>query len=166
MLVSAEYCIGIWYCHCIYDINFYQQIHLGLLDKNENKSHEMLEILQHCNTEYVPKARDSSTDDADQYKVLHKVAFGGDHLTVERGISAAAAVGDSDTPFERLEGLILKHEDFHCKMNVLQVGYIVITFTSFELRNVGVAVVQTSFSGVHISRKVSLFNSSCSECKH
>ena len=57
-----------------------------------------------CNTEYVPKARDSSTDDADQYKVLHKVAFGGDHLTVERGISAAAAVGDSDTPFERLEG--------------------------------------------------------------
>ena len=52
-------------------------------------------------------------------------------------------------------------------MNVLQVGYIVITFTSFELRNVGVAVVQTSFIGVHISRKVSqLFNSFCSECKH
>ena len=100
-------------------------------------------------------------------EVLHKVAFGGDHLTVERGISAAAAVGDSDTPFERLEGLILKHEDFHCKMNVLQVGYIVTTFTSFELRNVGVAVVQPSFSGVHISRKVSrLFNSFCSECKH
>ena len=91
----------------------------------------MLEILQHCNTEYVPKLRDSSTDDADQYKVLHKVAFGGDHVTVERGISATAAVGDSDTPFERLEGLILKHEDFHCEMNVLQVGYMYIFATTF-----------------------------------
>ena len=83
----------------------------------------MLEILQHCNTEYVPKVRsDSSTVDADQYKILNKVAFGGDHLTVERGISATVVVSDSDTPFERLEGLILKHEDFHCEMNVLQVG--------------------------------------------
>ena len=83
----------------------------------------MLEILQHCNSQYVPKVKDSSTDGPDQYKVLHKVAFGGDHLTVERGVSASAAVADSDTPFERLEGLILKHEDFHCEMNILQVGY-------------------------------------------
>lgn len=118
-----------WYLN----INFYQQIHLGLLDKNENKSHEMLEILQHCNSQYVPNVRDSSTDDADQFTILHKVAFGGDHLTVEHGISATAAVGDSDTPFERLEGLFLKHEDFHCEMNVLQVGYIVITFTNVNL---------------------------------
>lgn len=93
-------------------------MHLGLLEKNENKSHEMLEILQHCNMEYVPKTKETNTDN--HYKILHKVAFGGDHLTVERGISATAAVSDSDTPFERLEGLILKHEDFHCEMNVLQ----------------------------------------------
>ena len=84
----------------------------------------MLEILQHCNFQYVPKARDSSADDADQFTILHKVAFGGDHLTVERGIiiGATAAVSDSDTALERLEGLFLKHEDFHCEMNVLQVG--------------------------------------------
>lgn len=68
-----------------------------------------------------------------KFTILHKVAFGGDHLTVEHGISATAAVGDSDTPFERLEGLFLKHEDFHCEMNVLQVGYIVITFTNVNL---------------------------------
>ena len=105
-------------------MNVYQQIHLGLLDKNENKSHEMLEILQHCNFQYVPKARDSSADDADQFTILHKVALGGDHLTVERGIGATAAVSDSDTALERLEGLFLKHEDFHCEMNVLQVGNI------------------------------------------
>lgn len=94
----------------------------------------MLEILQHCNSQYVPKVKDSSTDSLDRYKVLHKVAFGGDHLTVERGVSASAAVADSDTPFERLEGLILKHEDFHCEMNILQVGYIVIKLkTNFYL---------------------------------
>ena len=118
-----------------FGVIWYQQIQLGLLDKNENKSHEMLEILQHCNSQYVPKVKDSSTDGPDQYKVLHKVAFGGDHLTVERGVSASAAVADSDTPFERLEGLILKHEDFHCEMNILQVGYIVIKLkTNFYLR--------------------------------
>ena len=95
----------------------------------------MLEILQHCNSQYVPKVKDSSTEGPDQYKVLHKVAFGGDHLTVERGVSACAAVADSDTPFERLEGLILKHDDFHCKMNILQAGYIVIKLkTNFYLR--------------------------------
>lgn len=66
----------------------------------------------------------TSADDSDQVKILHKVAFGGDHLTVERGIGATAAVSDSDTSLERLEGLFLKHEDFHCEMNVLQVGYI------------------------------------------
>ena len=86
----------------------------------------MLEILQHCNFQYVPKVRDSSADNANQFTILHKVAFGGDHLTVERGIGATAAVSDSDTALERLEGLFLKHEDFHCEMNVLQVGYIVI----------------------------------------
>ena len=76
-----------------------------------------------------------STAILSMYKVLHKVAFGGDHLTVERGVSACAAVADSDTPFERLEGLILKHEDFHCEMNILQVGYIVIKLkANFYLR--------------------------------
>ncbi|KAL9978099.1 hypothetical protein ACROYT_G015580 [Oculina patagonica] len=46
--------------------------------------------------------------------------MGGDHLTVERAISAVNAVGDADTPFERLQGLVLKQEDFHCEMNFLQ----------------------------------------------
>lgn len=50
------------------------------------------------------------------------VAFGDDHLAVEHAVSAVASVTDSDCPFDRLEGLILKHEDFHCEMNVLQVS--------------------------------------------
>ena len=46
----------------------------------------MLEILQHCNDEYVPKCQDPKVDGEDQdtpCKILHKVAFGGDHLTVK-----------------------------------------------------------------------------------
>ena len=78
----------------------------------------MLEILQHCNAEYVPKCRNTIGECEDEDKILYKVAFGGDHLTVER---AVGAVADSDNPYERLEGLIIKHEDFHCEMNVLQV---------------------------------------------
>ena len=81
----------------------------------------MLEILQHCNAEYVPKCRNTFGECEDEDKILYKVAFGGDHLTVERAVGAVAAVADSDNPYERLEGLIIKHEDFHCEMNVLQV---------------------------------------------
>ena len=87
---------------------------MGLLEKNENKIPEMLEILQHCNEEYVPTNDDKS-------KILLKIQVGGDHLTIERAISAVNAVGDADKPYERLQGLVLKHEDFHCEMNFLQV---------------------------------------------
>ena len=74
----------------------------------------MLEILQHCNEEYVPTNDDKS-------KILHKIQVGGDHLTIEHAISAVNAVGDADKPYERLQGLVLKHKDFHCEMNFLQV---------------------------------------------
>ena len=87
---------------------------MGLLEKNENKIPEMLEILQHCNEEYVPT-------NADKSRILQKIPLGGDHLTVERAVSAVNAVADADSPYERLHGLVLKHEDFHCDMNFLQV---------------------------------------------
>lgn len=74
----------------------------------------MLEILQHCNEEYVPT-------NADKSRILQKIPLGGDHLTVERAVSAVNAVADADSPYERLHGLVLKHEDFHCEMNFLQV---------------------------------------------
>jgi len=91
------------------------QVQLGLLEKDENKSEQMLQILQHCHAEYVP---------ADpELGILHKINLGGDHLTVERATSAVNAVADSDKAHERLEGITLKHEEFHCKMNFLQVCF-------------------------------------------
>ena len=94
---------------------------MGLLEKNENKIPEMLEILEHCNEEYVPA-------DADKSKIIHAIHLGGDHLTVERAISAVNAVSDADTSYERLQGLVLKHEDFHCEMNFLQVTNTAVPF--------------------------------------
>lgn len=83
----------------------------------------MIEILQHCNAEYVPKCRNTNGECKDEDQILYRVAFGGDHLAVERAVGAVAAVADSDNPYERLEGLIIKHEGFHCEMNVLRMIY-------------------------------------------
>ena len=55
------------------------QVQLGLLKKNKNKSEEMLQIIQHCHTEYVPPDPESN--------ILHKINLGGDHLTVERAVT-------------------------------------------------------------------------------
>ena len=52
-----------------------------------------------------------------------KINFGGDHLTVERATSAVNAVADSCEAHERLKGIILKHEEFHCEMKFLQVDF-------------------------------------------
>ena len=71
----------------------------------------MLQTLQYCSAEYVPIDTDAN--------ITHKINFGGDHLTVERAIKSVSPVADSDTLQERLEGLIVKHEEFHYEMNVL-----------------------------------------------
>ena len=46
----------------------------------------MLEILQHCNAEYVPKCRDTSGECEDKDKILFKVAFGGDQQLNELSV--------------------------------------------------------------------------------
>ena len=71
----------------------------------------MLQILQYCSAEYVVVDTDAN--------ITYKINFGGDHLTVERAISAVSAVADLDTPQERPKGLIVKHEEFHCEVNIL-----------------------------------------------
>lgn len=90
-------CTVIHLYSCYYDT----QINLGLLDKNENKGDKMLQILQCCSAEYVqPVDTDAN--------ITHKINFGGDHLTIERAISAVSAVADhSDIPQERLKWKVL-----------------------------------------------------------
>ncbi len=53
---------------------------------------------------------------------LRPIPVGGDQLTVERIRGAHAAMRDGDTPEKRLEGVFAMVEDFHEKMNFLQVS--------------------------------------------
>ena len=52
---------------------------------------------------------------------MRPIPVGGDQLTCERIRGAHMARLDGDTPEERLEGLFCMVEDFHEKMNFLQV---------------------------------------------
>ena len=95
------------------------QVPLGLLLKNENKTEEMVEILEELHKQYVPIS--GSTKDTKSVKIVEKVLFGGDQLTEERARNATDGRSDGDSEYERLEGLIPKVEDWHAKRILYQV---------------------------------------------
>ncbi|KAK3741422.1 hypothetical protein QZH41_003986 [Actinostola sp. cb2023] len=98
-------------------IGIEERIQLGFIDKNENITHEMVEILRLINRKYIPTIKE---ENGHEEEIKERLLFGGDQLTVERSIGAMGAVMDAETPFKQLKGIIPKVEDFHCEMNVLQ----------------------------------------------
>ena len=72
----------------------------------------MLDILQEIHDSYVPACK-NRVEEEEVVILLERILFGGDQLTDERGRHAVAARSDGDTPFERLEGLLMKIEDWH-----------------------------------------------------
>lgn len=84
-----------------------KKVHLGLLEKNENKIDEMQDIVGHLH-QYVPGHSSDS-----QNMPLHKITSGGDYLTFERHKRAQELHADGNTPSNRLEGLIPNMEFFH-----------------------------------------------------
>ena len=84
--------------------------------KNENKTEEMVEILEELHKQYVPIS--GSTKETKSVKIVEKVLFGGDQLTEERAKNGRS---DGDSEYERLEGLIPKVEDWHTKRILYQV---------------------------------------------
>jgi uncharacterized protein YjaG (DUF416 family) len=101
---------------------------LGVLLKNENKGDEMVQIMEHVH-QYIPNFTHGST----VYKTgngeievpqesLMKVLFGGDQLTAARGRGAKRARVNSISQISRLEGIIPCAEDFHVKLNFLDVS--------------------------------------------
>ncbi|CAC5406574.1 unnamed protein product [Mytilus coruscus] len=98
---------------------------LGILPLNENKTSDMIEILKTLH-KYVPGSRSEEEINCederdDSCAGMRTIPLGGDQLTVERIRSAHLCRFDGDTPEERLEGVIAMVEDFHEKMNFLQV---------------------------------------------
>jgi hypothetical protein len=91
---------------------------LGLMDKSENKSDDMISILQDLHTNYIPHTRGS------QPHIIKKVVFGGDVLTNERAYSAQLAMLNGETEMDALSGVIHRPEGLHRMMNLLLVYFI------------------------------------------
>ena len=87
---------------------------MGVLEKNENDSSEIVEIMQHLHT-YVPIDERGSP--------IH-VLSGGDLLTCEREINALEDRCNASTAKGRIEGLIPCLEDFHTFGNFLGVSIV------------------------------------------
>ena len=95
---------------------FPQQNKLGLLDKDEMFTSQMIDIMSHVQG-YCPKTADGQ---------IQKIPFGGDGMSVIKSASAQRGRADHFTDEERLSGLIPKPEDWHEGCIVLQVSDIVL----------------------------------------
>ncbi|CAC5391207.1 unnamed protein product [Mytilus coruscus] len=101
------------------------RVPLGILPLNENKTSEMIDVLKYLH-KFVPGHREEEEIMNEEIRDdtsagMRTIPCGGDQLSVERLRSAHSARFDGDTPEERLEGVIAMVEDFHEKMNFLQV---------------------------------------------
>ncbi|KAK3748974.1 hypothetical protein QZH41_019095 [Actinostola sp. cb2023] len=77
-------------------------IPLGLLKKNEAKTEDMVDIMSHYQ-KYCPVVEGK----------LQSILLGGDGLTCERAHDAWLARSDGVTQEDRLDGLVIKSEDWH-----------------------------------------------------
>lgn len=89
---------------------------MDLLDKSENKSDEMISILEHIHKKYIPHT------DENPPGVIDKVVFGGDVLTNERAYAAQLAMMNNESDYFRLAGVIHRPEGLHRMMNFLLVS--------------------------------------------
>ena len=85
---------------------------LDLLDKNENKSEDMISILEHIHHHYIAHTADEHP------KVIKKKVFGGDVLTNERAYSAQVAMLNGVSDYDQIAGVIHRPEGLHRMMNL------------------------------------------------
>ena len=88
-----------------------QHLILDLLDKNENKSDDMIDIMRKVHT-YIPHLPMAGT-----INTLERMVFGGDVLTNERAYEAQLALMNGTNEMERLLGVIHRPEGLHMCMN-------------------------------------------------
>ena len=107
------------------------KVPLGVLAKNENKGDDMVEIMYHIHR-YVPlvdtfEETEVETESGATFGTdiprsrIQQVIFGGDQLTAARARGAQAAKTNSFIPCLRLDGIIPCAEDWHTKLNFLEV---------------------------------------------
>ncbi|XP_039523015.1 uncharacterized protein LOC120476122 [Pimephales promelas] len=84
---------------------------LGLLFKDETKTSDLVDVLQHLQREYVPRCPDG----------FEKILVGGDRLTEGNCRNIQLAFADGETEEDRLEGLVFKFEDWHAIRNLFEI---------------------------------------------
>ncbi|KAK7146429.1 hypothetical protein R3I93_014006 [Phoxinus phoxinus] len=86
---------------------------LGLLFKDENKTTDLVDVLQHLQNEYVPNGPD----------VISNLLVGGDRLTEGNCRNIQWAFADGDTKKDRLKGMVFKFEDWHAIRVLFEIHY-------------------------------------------
>ena len=94
------------------------QLNLGVLNKSEQKTDEMLDI-----TEYAHKAVPGHQDSESVNDQPVRTAFEGDYLTFERVKQAQTSKRNGRKPSKRLAGLIARTAEFHNQAELLKVRY-------------------------------------------
>ena len=107
------------FCICIH--NYTVAGATGCLTKNENKTEEMIEIMETLH-KYVPRSESG----------LKEVFLGGDQLTCGRVQSAKMAHPQAPDAVQRLEGLLPKVEGWHALQAFYQVIWIALYSTSLS----------------------------------
>ena len=110
------------------------QVSLGIHLRNENKTDEMAEIMEHLQ-QYVPSKRTTesfvmpgSEEISLQIDHFGHILFGGDQLTVARARGAQRIMSNSHNGFDRLEGLVPVVEDWHAKVTFMKVIFLLYVF--------------------------------------
>ena len=80
------------------------KVPLGVLLKSEQKTEDVIDIIQHIQQKYTPVTEGGK---------FQPLLFGGDQLTRERAFHAQEGKVQSKTPLGRLQGVIPKCEDWH-----------------------------------------------------
>ena len=101
--------------------------------KNDNRGDDMVDIMAHLH-QYVPVLEYSesvcvpnSDESVDMLKaVFHNIFIGGDQLTAARARGAKKVMANSVSPHVRLDGLNPCAEDWHTRLNLLDVRTIII----------------------------------------
>lgn len=103
-------------------------IPLGVIDKNETYTKEMIEILKELH-KYVPTITEEVEVELGSEHMMvkevnvHPILFGGDQLTTARARAAQLSMAGEKTAADRLEGLVPVIEDWHTKQALLVVRY-------------------------------------------
>ena len=103
---------------------------IELLEKNESKSDDMIDILQAVH-QYIPKV-----DTAYGANILERIVFGGDVLTNERAYQGQLDMSNSENEADCMHGVIHQPEGLHLCMNLCK-HILEIFFTKSSINEAG-----------------------------